>query len=217
MAERLKIKVCGMKDPGNLEEVCALAPDWVGYIFFRESPRYVGDQPDLTLFSIPAGRSTRVGVFVDQAIPAIRMIVEKGWVDYVQLHGSESPDYCKTLADEGIRVIKALDPEKNEDPRVLEGFAPVVDCFLFDKAGKGYGGTGRKFNWEVLEGYAMPVPFLLGGGIGPDDGPLLRQLDTAGLVGVDVNSRFEDSPGMKNIMVLERFMREIRKNDKNGI
>ncbi len=212
MADRLKIKVCGMLNPANLEEVCSLAPDFIGYIFYRASKRYVGDQPDPALFSIPENRMQRVGVFVNEPLMPLKQIVESGWLDMVQLHGSETPEYCKALVNEGVHVIKALDPDLLGNQEALKAYYGVAHYLLFDTPGEAYGGTGRKFNWDMLEGYSLPVPFLLSGGIGPEDGPAVRELDQLWFHGVDVNSRFELEPGIKNVKQLEGFIREIRKD-----
>lgn len=200
-----------MKDPGNLEQLCKLGPDFVGFIFFKGSPRYVGDFPDKALFSIPGDKISRVGVFVNEPILSVRNIIGSGKVDMVQLHGSEPPEYCKSLVNEGIHLIKVIGPDQLRSIEKLEEYYGVVHYFLFDTAGEGQGGTGKKFDWTLLENYSLPVPFLLSGGIGPGDGISIGELDHLQLRGVDVNSRFEDSPGRKNIPVLEEFMKEIRK------
>lgn len=211
MSVALKVKVCGMKEPDNLEQVCRLDPDFIGYIFFRASARYVGDHPDEALFSLPGDTVSRVGVFVNEPILSVRKMIESGWMDLVQLHGSESPEYCKALVNEGVHVIKAIGPGHLDEMERLEEYYGVVHYFLFDTAGQGSGGTGEKFDWGLLEKYAQPVPFLLSGGIGPGDAPAIRELDHLLLRGVDVNSRFEDAPGRKNIKALKSFIKEIRK------
>ncbi len=207
----MKIKVCGMREPDNLEKLCRLGPDFVGYIFFKGSSRYVGERPDEALFSIPGDPVSRVGVFVNEPILSVRNIVESGMVDMVQLHGRETPAYCRSLVNEGINVIKAIGPEQLLSMERLEEYYGVVHYFLFDAAGNGHGGTGSKFDWGLLEKYALPVPFMLSGGIGPGDAESVREIDQLLLQAVDVNSRFEDAPGRKNLAELERFMKKIRK------
>jgi len=200
-----------MKEPDNLQQVCGLVPDFVGYIFFKASTRYVGEKPDEALFSIPGDTITRVGVFVNEPLLSIRNIGESGWLDVVQLHGSETPEYCKTLVNEGIHVIKAIGPRDLDTIKRLEDYYGVVHYFLFDSAGGGSGGTGEKFDWSLLKKYTLPIPFLLSGGIGPDDAYSIRELDHLLLRGVDVNSKFEEAPGFKNIKALKGFIKEIRK------
>ncbi len=200
-----------MKYPSNLEEVCKLAPDYVGFIFFRGSSRYVGDHPDPALFRIPGDHVSRVGVFVNEPLLSVMRIIGNGSLDMVQMHGNETPEYCKALVNEGIHVVKAADPGIMQGADNLKAYYGVVHYFLFDTPDQGHGGTGRKFNWEQLDGYSIPVPYFLSGGIGPGDAPVVRKMDNMWLHGVDVNSRFEVSPGMKNRSLLGDFIEEIRK------
>lgn len=205
----LKIKVCGMVHPGNIEEVCSLEPDYVGYIFYRGSRRYVGERPDPAIFRIPGREIRKVGVFVDEAIDAVKEQVLSSQLDLVQLHGGESPAYCRELSVEGIQVIKALKPDAIHQPSILQSYSAHVRAFLFDNPGKGFGGTGRKFNWAILSQYSAQLPFLLSGGIGPEDASSIGQIALERLFGVDLNSRFETSPGVKDIQLLRKFMEEI--------
>ncbi|RLD72179.1 MAG: phosphoribosylanthranilate isomerase [Bacteroidetes bacterium] len=205
----LQIKVCGMRDPLNLEQVCALLPEFVGFIFYPRSKRFVGTHPDPMLFEIPGPAIKKVGVFVDEELSQLRKTIEIYGLDAVQLHGGESAEYCRQLSGEAVQVIKALDPQV---PFMeFEIYMEVVDLLLFDSGGAGKGGTGQKFDWELLESLSLPTPFLLSGGIGPGDAGLIRALDLQGLTGVDVNSRFELSPGLKDIEKLKGFFIEIRK------
>ncbi|MCD4710214.1 MAG: phosphoribosylanthranilate isomerase [Bacteroidales bacterium] len=197
-----------MRDPQNLEQVCALAPDYVGFIFYPRSKRFVGTSPDAALFEIPGPAIKKVGVFVNEEVSLVRKAVEVYGLDVVQLHGGESADYCRTLEGETM-VVKALDPD--EQRFGIEKYRGVVDCLLFDSAGEGYGGSGQKFDWKLLEHLTVPAPFLIGGGIGPGDAAALRTIDLKGLIGIDINSRFELSPGRKDIQRLKEFIIEIRK------
>lgn len=205
----MKIKVCGMKSPRNLEQVCAMGPDYVGYIFYPPSKRYVGEEPDPALFQIPGPGIRKVGVFVNESLSFVLEVFESNHLNMVQLHGNESPDYCRRILQEGIPVIKALDA--GEDESRLEEYREKVHYFLFDTPGKGYGGTGRKFDWELLKRIPSDLPFLLGGGIGPDDAGAVLDMDHGGLQGVDLNSRFEISPGIKDVQKLKEFMDRIKK------
>jgi phosphoribosylanthranilate isomerase len=214
----VKIKVCGMTDPENVEEVSALDPDFMGYIFFPGSPRFIGKNPDPALFRIPGERTARVGVFVNEDGSEVIRRFETCQLDLVQLHGKEPVEYCRTLVEHGIPVIKVFHPENPDrisDARMLEtemhGFSEAVHYFLFDSGGSGDGGSGHKLNWGRIGTWDIPLPFLLGGGIGPDDAGTLKTLDHPALYGVDVNSRFESSPGMKDAGLLDRFIRELRK------
>jgi phosphoribosylanthranilate isomerase len=209
MKNRQKIKVCGMKDPYNLEMVCRLRPDYIGYIFFRDSPRFVGEKPDRALFTIPAKSVTRVGVFVNEGLDVVLGIAHSGILDMVQLHGEESPEYCQALVNEGIGVIKSADAARH-DSRLIRSYLGVTSLLLFDTPDSSRGGTGRKFEWGQLDEYGLPVPYLLSGGIGPGDAGTIIELDRGWLHGVDVNSRFEVSPGIKDTGSLEQFINEIR-------
>ena len=205
----LQIKVCGMRDPQNLEQVCALAPEFVGFIFYERSKRFLGHSPDQALFAIPGPGIKKVGVFVDEELKRVRKTIDIYGLDMVQLHGTESEDYCRSLSGEAVQVIKAVDPHgTNMD---LERYRGVADLLLFDSAGAGFGGTGQKFNWKLLDDMAFSAPFLLSGGIGPGDAALIRDLELKGLMGVDINSRFELSPGFKDVKSLKEFITEIRK------
>lgn len=206
---RIQIKVCGMRDPLNLEQLCSLEPDYVGFIFFSRSKRYVGDHPDPVLFNIPGPSVKKVGVFVDEELHRVRRTIELYGLDVVQLHGRESPEYCRELAPDEVQVIKALDPN---GPHVeIEGYLELVDLLLYDSAGPGAGGSGQKFDWSLLRGLPVGAPFLLSGGIGPEDSGTLRRLEIRGFRGVDINSRFELSPGYKDIKGLKEFITKIRK------
>lgn len=206
---KIEIKVCGMRDPQNLEELCALDPDYVGFIFHPGSLRYVGPRPDPALFNIPGPAISKVGVFVDEELSRVRKAIEHFDLDGVQLHGSESVDYCRQLASETIKVIKVIDPREAEVD--FERYREVAELFLFDSAGTGRGGSGKKFDWTLLGDLPLQSDYLLSGGIGPGDARLLKSLDLPGLRGVDVNSRFEVSPGIKDMDSLRIFIGDIRK------
>jgi len=201
-----KIKVCGMRKPENLEKVCALGPDYVGYIFYPGSKRYVGKRPDPVLFELPPAEITKVGVFVNEQMNRVKEMFEVHGLGMVQLHGNEPPAYCRLLLDSGIPVIKALRPDED-----WEEYKDVVQLFLFDSPGTGWGGTGQKFDWDLITKQSIPRHFLLSGGIGPEDANVLKDLKQENFWGIDINSRFELSPGLKDIRMLEKFIMEIRK------
>lgn len=204
----LQIKVCGMRDPQNLELVCALAPEFVGFIFYPRSKRFVGTAPDPALFDIPGADIKKVGVFVNEKLSRVRRAIDVYGLDMVQLHGGESAEYCKSLSRETL-VVKALVPSKDQSE--IEKYMGAVDLFLFDSPGEGFGGTGQKFDWNLLEHLNMVTPFFLSGGIGPGDATALRSINLKGLMGIDINSRFEIAPGEKDRDRLKRFFIEIRK------
>ena len=211
MFHPLKIKVCGLRDPENVEQVCGLQPDFVGYIFFGGSRRYVGEDPDPSIFRMAQKGTGKVGVFVNETSSAVKRIFESCHLDLVQLHGDESPAYCSSLVEAGIPVIKAIDPCSIYNNENIADYVQLVRYLLFDTPGEGHGGTGRKFNWDLLDEFSIPVPFLLSGGIGPLDGAGIAGIGHDWLFGIDVNSRFEISPGIKDVELLKSFIREIRK------
>ena len=196
-----------MCDPGNLEELCALAPDFVGFIFYPPSKRFVGSSPDPALFRVPANGIKKVGVFVNEELSRVRKVIEDCALDVVQLHGGESVEYCQRLAGKA-KLMKVLDP--GVQSFAMESYAGAVDWFLFDTPGEGYGGTGQKFDWTLLKDLEAPAPFLLSGGIAPGDANAIGNLDYQGMMGIDLNSRFELSPGLKDIQKLKEFFTEIR-------
>ncbi|MGW8314869.1 MAG: phosphoribosylanthranilate isomerase [Bacteroidales bacterium] len=226
----LKIKICGLTLPGNVEAVSALKPDFAGFIFHPGSKRYVGEHPDPALFRIPEERTAKVGVFVDEPVPRVKKLFESYLLDLVQLHGSESPEYCRELVDAGVPVIKAVhvgqsgtdlqDRQGNLqdafDALHLDRYWGAAHYLLFDSGSSGSGGSGKQFDWSLLSGRNIPLPFLLGGGIGPEDATALRQFAHPSLFGVDLNSRFESSPGIKDPELLRLFMEKLRKQDQGN-
>jgi phosphoribosylanthranilate isomerase len=205
----MKIKVCGMVSPGNLEQVCDLQPDFVGFIFYAGSKRYVGESPDPALFQVPGPGIRKVGVFVNESLEKVRATYESAQLHMLQLHGDESPEYCRALSGGGIPVVKALNVLT--DPKLLEEYREQVEFFLFDTPDPGYGGSGRKFDWNQLNGIPSFMPFLLSGGIGAEDAQAVRDLEHEGMLGADLNSGFESSPGIKDVKLLRKFMENIVK------
>ena len=197
------VKVCGMRDAENIREVEALGIVLMGFIFWPKSSRYVSERPAY----LPTN-CKRVGVFVDEDIETVKRIAEDYALDYIQLHGHESPEYCAQL--KGLKLIKAFNIATTEDFKQTEPYTGIVDYFLFDTKGKSVGGNGEKFDWSVLSAYDDNTPFLLSGGIGPDDAEVLTShfspLTSKKCVGIDLNSRFEQAPGLKDINKLKDFL-----------
>ena len=195
----MKIKVCGLRDPQNICDVLSLGPDYVGFIFYARSPRNALLLPPESVAALHGGKG--VGVFVDSPAAYINDICSLYRLSAVQLHGSESPSFCSELSASGLTVFKAVGISESVDWHEVAAYEGCVDMFVFDTLSSSHGGTGRKFDWSVLSRYPLSVPYLLSGGIAPgDDIP-----DLPGLAGVDLNSRFEDAPGMKNIEKLRKF------------
>ncbi|NVO30064.1 phosphoribosylanthranilate isomerase [Hymenobacter sp. P5342] len=206
----MRLKVCGLRQAGNILEVAGLEPDFLGFIFSPKSKRFVGEElSEELLKSLPAS-VRKVGVFVDQSTAEIMQQVRRFGLDLVQLHGAESPAQCAELRAGGVGVIKAFAVGEAVDFAALEPYAAVCDYFLFDAAGPQPGGNGTRFNWELLRQYALPVPYLLAGGIDPSMVAELAHLRLPGLYGFDVNSGFETAPALKDAAVLRRFFAKLR-------
>ena len=199
-----------MLQPANLEEILQLNPDYVGFIFYEKSPRYVGDRPDAGLFSLVPSTTEKVAVVVNSDLEDILELVNTYGFTTVQLHGDESPELCRELSSRGVSVIKAIPAAKTLSEQSLKPYLPFVSYFLLDTPGKGYGGTGRKFDWKLLRDWQTEVPFFLSGGIGINDAPAILALEHPQLYGIDLNSRFEQQPGIKDEVLLRAFMEKIR-------
>jgi len=201
------VKVCGLTDGDNIRAVEALGVDMTGFIFYPRSPRCVRGVPSY----LPV-RAQRVGVFVDAPFGEIAARRDAFGLGCVQLHGSESPEECRRLRDAGLRVIKAfgIGPDGSGLPDASSGYGASCDLFLFDTRTDARGGSGRSFDWSVLDRYAGPVPFLLSGGIGPDSVEDLKKIDNKYFMGVDLNSRFELAPGVKDTGLLSAFLKAFR-------
>jgi phosphoribosylanthranilate isomerase len=207
----LKVKVCGMTDPYNVIEVAETLPDFMGFIFYTRSPRYVGQDPDPEIFNnVPAG-ILKVGVFVHEDPVSVIEIAATTGLDLVQLHGTETPDYCESLKLSGLKIIKAFGICDYTDFDIYGSYMDVCDYFLFDTRNEKYGGSGKKFNWEIIDNYRLNKPFFLSGGIGPADVLQLKGIQNEKLLAVDVNSLFETATGIKDALALKSFIEEINK------
>ncbi len=210
------IKVCGMREPDNIRAVEALGIDMMGFIFWPKSSRYVSQRPDYLPKHVK-----RVGVFVDEDPEQVKRLAADYALDLIQLHGSESPDYIRTLKTPSSinpltsSIIKAFSIATADDLAKTKDYESLVDYFLFDTKGPSVGGNGEKFDWNVLSAYDGSTPFLLSGGIGPDDAEVLTShlspLTSKKCIGIDLNSRFELSPGLKDITALRKFLNELNR------
>ena len=205
------VKICGIKYPLNARDVSFINPDMMGFIFYPRSPRAVTLQNAAGIISVLKPSVARVGVFVDEREENIVRIASELSLDYVQLHGEETPDFCSKLVSEGFRIIKAFSIGNEFDFASLSSYEDVCSFLLFDNKGKDRGGTGKKFRWEILDEYELDIPFILSGGIGPGDAAGLAGISHPEFAGIDMNSRFENSPGKKNVVLLKNFIREFRK------
>lgn len=203
------IKVCGMREEGNIREVEILGVDWMGFIFYPKSPRYVG-----ALLHYKPVDAKRVGVFVNEEVDRLLSIAEKNRLEIIQLHGDESPDVCKVLQEKGFSVIKAfgISKEKPLLSKSIKNYEGCCDYFLFDTRTALHGGSGKKFDWELLTDYKDETPFLLSGGISPDDVAQVNAFSHPKCIGIDLNSGFEISPAVKDVQALQTFLQQIQKN-----
>lgn len=212
----IRVKVCGMTDPLNVGEIVQAKPDFIGFIFFPRSPRYVGDKPDIKLFSsLPSGILS-AGVFLNEDTKKILEVSARYGLDVIQLHGNESPDTCLQLKSAGLVIIKAFNIDTGFSFDALAKYDKACDFFLFDAKGKTAGGNGKKFDWGKLEEYQLAKPFFMSGGIGPGDAGVIKSMADRGLFAVDINSRFEISPGIKDSILVKEFIDEI-KYDQNEL
>lgn len=209
----MKIKVCGMKYEENILELEALQPDYMGFLFYTGSKRFV----DTEIPEIPKGIE-KIGVFVNQDEKEIVKRVRSHELAGVQLHGEESPAYVDRLLlllkDTDVKIIKAFPVGDSMDWEQLKLYEAACDYFLFDTKGKDRGGNGIQFNWELLSGYPLKKEYFLSGGIGPDDMEALKDFHKSGKAelchAIDVNSRFELFPGMKDIEKLKIFIKDFK-------
>jgi phosphoribosylanthranilate isomerase len=212
----MKIKVCGLNEPVNIEALANLLIDFIGFIFYKKSPRHVRDGNFRTWISESRdvfGKVKRVGVFVNAEIEEILNKVHDFELDYVQLHGEESPEYCREIQSfwaastlRSARFIKAFAVDTDFDFARTQEYEGICSLFLFDTKTVQHGGSGVSFDWQLLEKYKGNTPFLLSGGIGEEDAAAIRGLNFPQLYGVDVNSRFEVKPGVKDVEKVKRFI-----------
>lgn len=199
---RLKLKVCGLRDVDNIQQVSALNPDYQGFIYYTKSLRFVGND-----FVLPVSATAqRVGVFVNESVQNIRSKVKANDLDLVQLHGDETPEMAKELAEQGIAVMKAFSIDDTFNFNVTTAFAAYVKFFLFDTKTKNYGGSGKTFDWALLDKYTGSTPFFLSGGLSSENISAIASIKNLAFYGVDVNSGVEDAPGIKNINKLKELI-----------
>ncbi len=200
------VKVCGMRDPKNIREVEELGVDWMGFILWPKSPRFVPTVPRY----LPQ-KTKRVGVFVDMNKDGLLIFIAAYRLDLVQFHGKESPEFIRDVRDlvPGLKTIKAFSISTREDLLATEAYEGVCDYFLFDTKCDSVGGSGEQFDWSLLEAYQGKTPFLLSGGIGPDSIPALKELHHPLWAGIDLNSRFEIDKAYKDVELLKEFLSQL--------
>lgn len=205
----MKIKVCGMRDWGNIQLITELSPDYMGFIHHKDSPR---DVTNLKMRFIVQGLPDHiepVAVFVDTDLDLIKSKIEDCGYTHVQLHGSESPEFCRNIMSD-VKIIKTFHIDEAFDFSTLNDYDQVCDYYLFDTSSNKPGGSGKKFNWDLLKNYYGEKPFFLSGGIGEKDVEKIKGLVIPTLYAVDVNSKFESEPAMKEMGMLDGFIKAMR-------
>ena len=208
----MRIKVCGMTQLKQVEELAALGVTFAGFIFYSKSPRYVFRS--LTITEIKKiSNINKVGVFVNAPVEEVIHMVDECRLSMVQLHGDETPKYCEKIADY-VSVVKAFRISEGDNIEwMIRPFMEVCDMFMFDTLGAGYGGTGKKFDWDLLKNITVGKPFFLSGGIEPSDEAKLKffaqEPVAKALFAVDINSKFETSAGVKDMKLVREFVRNL--------
>ena len=212
-----------MRDADNIRNISALGVDMIGLIFYPPSPRYVqqfssgaGIIPD---YAPDMGKTPlRVGVFVDDMPQNIVTRVYNYKLDYIQLHGNEPRETLENLRatidpdiKPKIKIIKAISVSSAEDIKKYKEYVGAADLFLFDTKCKTVGGSGEQFDWQVLQAYDGDVPFLLSGGIGPDDAERIKNFHHPKCIGIDLNSKFEIEPALKDVEKLKQFLVKVKR------
>ncbi len=210
MNNKLKIKVCGLTNPQNIKELAQLAPDYMGLIFYPKSPRAVNEKNADTLCRAIPENAEKVGVFVNELMTEVIRLTEMFNIKTIQLHGNESPEYCNELQLLGYTIIKAFGVSEDFDFDTLTPYENSCSFFLFDTKSKNHGGTGTKFNWQLLDQYQLNKPFFLSGGISADDAEYIKNNIDDKVYALDINSKFEIEPGLKDIELIKHFIASIR-------
>lgn len=212
----MRIKVCGMTQIEQVEQLPDLGVTFAGFIFYPKSPRYVFRH--LTSSQIrKVNNINKVGVFVNASIEEVLLMVDECRLHMVQLHGDESPKYCERIADY-VSVVKAFRLSDNDSiDWMTNPYQDFSDMFMFDTMGAGYGGTGKKFDWNLLKGSNIGKPFFLSGGIQPEDTKALKEFTddpvAKALFAIDINSKFESSPGIKDMEKVAKFVGEVKTSE----
>lgn len=213
VSKEISVKVCGMREKENIAEVLELPIDFMGFIFYPKSPRFAGDtlgvQSDLS-----SNRTKKVGVFVNEELSNALSIISKYALDYAQLHGDESPSYCKSIKEAGYPVIKVFSVDGATDFSETAPYEGIADFFLFDTKSPKHGGTGQKFDWNILDRYKGNTSVFLSGGLEPGDVQNIKEIAQKHpwIHGVDLNSRFELAPGLKDSKKLRTFISALQAN-----
>ncbi len=196
-----------MREAQNILDVEKVGTQWMGFIFYPQSPRFVSEVPAY----LPKD-AKRVGVFVNETKRKILETASRFGLDLLQLHGSESPDFCDEMGKTGLKIIKAFSIDNYFPSEFVKNYHTVCHYFLFDTKTAAYGGSGKKFNWEILSDYQGTTPFLLSGGISPEGVEEVQNFSHPQCIGLDINSKFEIKPGLKNVEAVKEFIQLVTRN-----
>lgn len=197
-----------MRHAANIAAVAELRPNYLGFIFYDKSPRYISEVSTELIKYVPQEIKT-VGVFVDEDLETVKALVQKHNLKAVQLHGKEEVAYCEEVKRLGVEVIKAFGIHPDFDFSVLEAYEPVVDYFLFDTQTPAHGGSGKVFDWTLLENYQLDKPYFLSGGIDLGHAAQIAEINDERLYAIDINSKFELEPGLKGVDKLKEFFEKV--------
>lgn len=206
----MKIKICGLKHPDNIKAVAGLTPDYMGFICYAPSPRYAIDLQPETLAALPQS-VYKTAVFVNEDAETISKLIGTYKFDAIQLHGNEDPEFCDQFKDK-VTVIKAFGVDEDFNFERLNDFVGSVDYFMFDTKTAQHGGSGKSFDWTLLDKYILDIPFFLSGGLSLDNLEEVRSIRHPQFYGVDLNSKFEIEPGLKDINKLKQAF-QLLKNE----
>ena len=206
----MNIKVCGMRDESNIRELVEIHPDYIGFIFYRGSKRFIGENFNLRILDYIPESICKVGVFVNAGKNNILEKSKLFGLKLIQLHGGEPVELCRELINAGISVIKVFSVNEEFDFNTINPFKPYCKFFMFDTECNTFGGSSKKFNWDILRKYDNERPVFLSGGIGDEDAGLIKELDYLNIHAVDINSRFEKEPGIKDILKIGQFIKKLK-------
>jgi phosphoribosylanthranilate isomerase len=209
----MNIKVCGITQFKQLQQLEALNIDYAGLIFYKDSPRYMGDKITGKQIKDADFDIKKVGVFVNPGYSELLDAIDEYGLDMVQLHGNETPEMCEELSGE-VEVIKAfrIETDTANIDELVSAYDAACDYYLFDTAGlkESFGGTGQQFEWSILKKAKIEKPFFLSGGIGPEDPQKIKEFKHPDFFAIDVNSKFELSPGLKDMAALLKFLQALK-------
>lgn len=206
---KLKLKICGMKQAANIAAVAELQPDYLGFIFYQKSPRCITEVSAELIKYVPPTIKI-VGVFVDEDLQIVKQHIIKYNLKAVQLHGKESVWYCQELKSTGVEIIKAFGVNNEFDFSILDEYLSVIDYFLFDTQTPEHGGSGKVFDWKLLSNYKLEKPYFLSGGIDLSHVKTIKEINDRWLYAIDLNSKFEVEPGLKDVEKLKEFFKEMK-------